>query len=183
MADMNVVAVMGSPLKDGNVAKLTREVIRGAQDAGHQVKQYSIYDMHVSGCRGCRICKENGIDCILDDDLKPYWTDLHNAGALIVGAPNYCSTVCGPMITFMNRHYCILDLKSKSRLRPGIKLIGVFSQGNPEKDAYYSAYDWYLKDFENRDMVRHGMIVNTGKVPVDEKIESMTKAYKLGNSL
>jgi multimeric flavodoxin WrbA len=119
----------------------------------------------------------------LNDDLKPYWDDLHNAGALIVSAPNYCSTICGPMITFMNRHSCILDLENKSRLRPGIKLIGVFSQGHSEKDIYFAAYDWYLKDFENRDMIRYGIIINTGGVPVDEKIELIMEAYQLGNSL
>ena len=182
---MNVVVVMGSPFKNGNVAKLTQEVVRGAQDAGHQIKQYNINEMNVSGCQGCRSCKNNGTDCILDDDLKPYWDDLHHAGALVVSAPNYCSTICGPMITFMNRHSCILDINWKSRLRPGIKLIGVFSQGRSEKDVYYAAYDWYLKDFENRDMVRHGMIINTGggAAPVDEKIELMREAYQLGNSL
>ena len=180
---MNVVAVMGSPFKDGNVAKLTREAVRGAVDAGHHVKQYNINDMHVMGCQGCRACKDGGTDCVLNDDLRPYWGDLHAAGALIVSAPNYCSTVCGPMITFMNRHSCILDAHFKSRLRPGVKLIGLFSQSRSEPDAYYSAYDWYLGDFQNRDMVRHGLIINTGMVPVDQKPELLREAYELGRSL
>ena len=34
---MNVVAVMGSPFKNGNVAKLAQEVIREAKDAGHHI--------------------------------------------------------------------------------------------------------------------------------------------------
>jgi len=180
---MNVLAVMGSPFKSGNIAVLVQEVIRGAKDAGHYIKQYDINDMNVKGCQGCRVCKNNGVDCVLDDDLKPYWDDLHKAGALIVGAPNYCSTICGPMITYMNRHSCILDLEWKSRLPFGIKLVGVFSQGREDTNIYMDAYDWYLKDFENRDMIRQGMIINTGSVPAKEKPELMARAYMLGNSL
>lgn len=180
---MKVVVVMGSPFRNGNVARLAQEVAKGARDAGHTIKQYYINDMNVRGCQGCRKCKNHGTDCILDDDLRPYWEDLHQAGALVVAAPLYCSTVCGPMITYMNRHSCILDLNNRSRLRPGIKLIGVFSQSRPEKDAYYGAYDWYLKDFENRDMVRQGMVINAGTVPVNEIPELMMQAYLLGNTL
>ena len=179
---MNVVVVMGSPTRSGSTSKLVREVVRGAEAAGHTIKQYNINDMNVRGCQGCRECRKRGTDCVLDDDLKPYWEDLHNAGALVVAAPNYAATVCGPMITYMNRHYCVLDPNGKSRLRPGIKLIGVFSQGRPDPEAYVAAYDWYLKDFENRDMVRHGLLVNAGTDP-HEVPELMTQAYRLGNTL
>ena len=180
---MNVLVVMGSPFKNGNVSKLTQQVANGAKDAGHTIKQYNVFDMNVLGCQGCRECKNNNVDCILNDDLKPYWADLHNAGALVVSSPLYCGTVCGPMITYMNRHSCILDLKYKSTLRPGIKLIGIFSQSRSEKDFYFDEYDWYLKDFENRDMVRHGMVVNAGVIPVDNIPSLMSEAYMLGNTL
>lgn len=180
---MNVIAVMGSPFQEGNVASLVHEVTRGARDAGHTVKEYDINEMNVRGCQGCRDCKNNNIDCILEDDLKPYWEELHNAGALIVGAPNYASNICGPMITFMNRHYCLIDLQGKSRLHYGVKLVGVFSQGRDNKDEYLKQYDWYLKDFENRDMIRQDVLINTRKMPEEERAELMKRAYELGKSL
>jgi multimeric flavodoxin WrbA len=179
---VNVIVVMGSPRRNGKTAALVREVVRGAEAAGHTVKQYDVNDMNVRGCQGCRECRNRGTDCILDDDLKPYWRDLHEAGALVVAAPNYAATVCGPMITYMNRHFCILDPNGKSRLRPGLRLIGLFSQGNPDREKYLGAYDWYLKDFEHRDMVRHGVVINAGRSP-DADPEQLTLAYRLGNTL
>ena len=85
--------------------------------------------MRVRGCQGCRACKQKGIDCVVKDDLTPYWEDLHTCDALLVSSPNYASTVTGPMITYMNRHYCLLDENWQPRIKPGIKLIGVFAQG------------------------------------------------------
>jgi uncharacterized protein YneF (UPF0154 family) len=41
----------------------------------------------------------------------------------------------------------------------------------------------FLNDFENRDMIRRGMIVNMGDTPAKDKIELMMQAYKLSNSL
>ena len=38
--------------------------------------------MNLRGCQGCGICKRERIDCVLEDDLKPYWAQLHTADAL-----------------------------------------------------------------------------------------------------
>lgn len=179
---MKIVAVFGSPRKDGASATLANEVLRGARDAGHEVVEYHLNEMRVRGCQACGTCKRNKVDCILDDDLAPYWKDLHECGALVLSAPNYCSQVCGPMITYMNRHYCLIA--DGVRVHPGIKLIGVFSQGagqhyeNAEK-----AYDWFLGDFQNRDMKLHAKIVRTGSDEMSPDSEIMKKAYKAGNSL
>jgi multimeric flavodoxin WrbA len=133
---MKVIAVLGSPREDGYSSTLAREVLRGAADAGHQVVIYEINKMNLKGCQNCRHCKDNDSDCDLQDDLAPYWKDLHASGALVVSGPNYASQVCGPMITFMNRHYCLLDRDWKVRVHPGIKLVGVFSQGTSDPGAY-----------------------------------------------
>jgi len=181
---MKVVAVLGS-MKPGKSysSTLAREVLRGAEDAGHEVVIYELKKMHVEGCIDCFTCKGNGIDCVLDDDLKPYWKDLHEAGALVVAAPNFCSQVCGPMITYMNRHYCLLDAQWKVRIHPGIKLVGVFSQGQADPDKYKEYYDWYLGDFCNRDMVLVDTLVHTARQELTPDHPLMLRAYEVGKSL
>ena len=179
---MKVVAVLGSPHKDGPSTVIAKEVLRGAKDAGHEVVEYFINDMNVKGCQACGTCKSQKVDCILQDDLLPYWKDLHECGALVVAAPNYCSQVCGPMITYMNRHYCLIA--DGVRIHPGIKLVGVFSQGAQERyEAAEKAYDWFLKDFQNRDMVLHSKIVHTGSDNCSPGSEIMLNAYEAGKSL
>ncbi len=180
---MRVVAVLGSPHKEGPSSTLAREVLRGARDAGHEVVVYEINEMNVRGCQGCRYCKEHNVDCITEDDLQPYWKELHAADALVVSAPNYASQVCGPMITYMNRHYCLLDKDWKVRIHPGIKLVGVFSQGNADASAYLDRYNWFLGDFQNRDMVLVDTIVHTRALSYEPGSELMERAYRVGKSL
>ncbi len=183
---MKVVAVLGSPHKNGPSSTIAREVLRGAKDAGHEVVIYNLNEMNLKGCQACRYCKDNYADCVIDDDLKPYWKDLHEAGALILSAPNYASQVNGPMITYMNRHYCLVSStpgKPPVRVHPGIKLIGVFSQGNGDEKAYLDAYKWFLGDFENRDMKLQELIIHTSKIPYDADSGIMKEAYQAGRNL
>ncbi|MGI6367017.1 MAG: flavodoxin family protein [Anaerolineae bacterium] len=180
---MHIIGVLGSPHSAGPSSTLAREVLRGAQDAGHTVKIYELNQMSVRGCQGCRTCKDQGVDCIVEDDLLPYWAELHSAGGLVVSAPNYASQVCGPMITYMNRHYCLLDRDWKVRIHPGIKLVGVFSQGNQNREQYLPVYRWFLGDFENRDMQLVDTIVHTRADAVTPGSPLMERAYRVGRSL
>jgi multimeric flavodoxin WrbA len=180
---MKVVAVLGSPHETGFSSTLAREVLRGAADAAHQVVIYEMNKMNVKGCQGCQHCKDNNADCIVQDDLEPYWKDLHECSALLVSGPIYASQVCGPMITFMNRHYSLLDREWKVRLHPGIKLVGVFSQGNDDPKAYKAQYDWYLGDFQNRDMVLVDTLIHAGDQLLMPDGEQMQRAYRIGRSL
>ena len=181
---MKVVAMLGSPHVNGVSSTVARRLLEGARVAGHEVVVYELNAMNVRGCQGCRYCKDKGVDCRLDDDLEPYWKDLHECGALVVSAPNYCSQVCGPMITFMNRHYCLIDRERKPRIHPGIKLVGVFSQGGPTvNETSQRNYQWYLKDFQNRGMALVDMLVAIGGMSLDDDSPMMEKAYAVGAGL
>lgn len=180
---MKVVAVMGSPRRDGRSNTLIREFLRGAEDAGHETVVYNVNEMNIRGCQSCYTCKNSNCDCILQDDLKDYWKTLHEADVLIVGAPNYAGSVCGQMITYMNRHYCLLDKDWNVRIHPGIKLFGVFSQARPEADQYTDVYKWFLADFENRKMLLKDMLVSTGKGELEPDGELMKRAYDDGRNI
>ena len=181
---MKVIAVLGSPHRDGPSSTIARRVLDGALDACHEIVVYEINDLAIRGCQGCRHCKDNGVDCILDDPLKTYWKNLHEAGALVVSAPNYASNICGPMITYMNRHYCLIDKNREVRVHPGIKLVGVFAQGRPEPNENFNAnYKWFLGDFQNRKMQLVDMIVHMGQESYTPDSSIMQRAYAVGKGL
>lgn len=181
--EMKVIVVLGSPRENGNSTVLAREVLRGAKEAGNETVVYDIDKMDVRGCCGCNFCRENSADCRRKDDLQRYWKDLHECGALIVSSPNYYSQAVGPMITFMNRHYCLTDAKGEKRLEPGKKIVGVFAQGNSDAEAYRKQYEWYLSVFEKCGMKRAGLLVSAGTEPVSSDCELMHRAFQLGKSL
>ena len=182
---MLVLAAKGSPRKDGRSNRIIDSILRGATDAGHEVKVYDIGNMALKGCQACYACKDSVTDCVIDDELRQYFADLHNAAALIVGAPNYASGVCGQMVSFMNRHYCLVDEPRNVHVPAGIKVIGVFGQGRPDKEAYMDVYKWFMSDFERRHMELIDIIVATGRGrgPIDDDGELLAQAYEMGKGL
>lgn len=181
---MKAIAVLGSPRANGISAKVARRILDGAADSGHEVLVYEIDKMKVHGCRGCGYCKTHDADCCIRDDLEGYWENLHEAGALVVSAPNYFSQVCGPMLTFMNRHYCLTRKDHTSRLHDGMKLVGVFSQGMPKPyEAAEKNYRWYLECLSARSMqAAEPLICSAGMAP-DEMQALLDKAYETGKNL
>ena len=179
---MRLIAVLGSPHEEGGSNTVAHEVIKGAKQVGYEVIVYDANTMNIRGCQGCMYCRQNNADCNLEDDLKQYWQQLHDADALLVAAPVYASQICGPMITYMNRHYCLLN-GGKPRIHAGIKLVGVFSQGRTDLAGYDSVYDWYLGDFENRDMQLVEKLVHSPRMDEAEKEALLKHAFDVGLNL
>ncbi len=181
---MKVIAVLGSPRTKGISAKVTNRILDGAVDAGHEVLVYEIDRIKVQGCCGCGYCKRKNSDCCIRDDLKGYWRNLHKAGALIVSAPNYFSQVCGPMLTFMNRHYCLTNKDHTSRLQNDVKLVGVFSQGMPKPyEAAEKNYRWYLECLSAQSMQIIDSLTCSAGMPPEEMQALLDKAYEIGKNL
>lgn len=179
---MNIIAVKGSPRRKGDSNKLIDEVLRGARDAGHTVTEYFVQDMNLKGCQACYACKnpDRAGKCALRDDLQPYWEQLAQADALVLGAPIYAGSICGPMISYMNRHYCLLDKDWNVHLKPGIKVIGVFTQGAGDEKLYEDRIDWFLSDFERRNMVVVDKMIRTGAMSAEENDAMLRRAYEDG---
>ena len=176
-----LIAVNASPHREGGCSKLLAAVCEGAAEAGYEIVRYDLNDMNLRGCQGCGTCKRERVDCILEDDLKPYWEQLHTADALAVAAPNYCSLVNGTFLTYMSRHYCLLT--PDCRLHPGVQLIGCFSQGREDLEIYRDHYDMILRDFENRDMARHAMLVISPRLSDERQRAILEQARQAGRTL
>lgn len=179
---MKLVTVISSPHKDGTSTQLVHEVTRGAKEKGYEVVEYRLNDIELKPCQACGCCKRDGVDCVQNDGLKNYWQDLHQADALIVSSPVYCGLLNGPFISYLDRHYCLL-WKNGCRLHPGVKLVGCFSQGRDKLEYYLPHFRHILADFENRDMVTQGILVQSPGMNEKARVALYKKAYELGKSL
>ena len=67
---MKVLAINGSPRKNGNTAQLLQEVLAPLQTAGWETELVQLGGKKIQGCRGCGKCAElkNG-RCVFDNDL------------------------------------------------------------------------------------------------------------------
>lgn len=112
---MNIVALVGSPRKNGNTAAvidLVGEWLR-AEAARHGVPLSfdTIYlgDADIRPCRGCRVCFDRGeAMCPLKDDTLAIKARIHQADAIILGSPVYVGDVSGVVKTWIDRmaHVC-----------------------------------------------------------------------------
>lgn len=178
---MKIIAVKGSARSGGVSNLLIDEFIRGARDAGHEVKMYDVGGMRLFGCYGCEICRKTGCFCVRDDELKPYWEDLKSAGALILGAPMYMGQPDGQMMSFMNRHYCLKNSDRSLKLTDSKKLVMIYSQGAPQNYAkYISAQENYVNVFTGNGFVSEAVICAGGNSDLDAL---KAKAYEIGKNI
>ena len=68
----DILALYLSPRQNGNSDLLLDEFIRGAEDAGVEVRRVYARELNIRGCIECGSCDKTGV-CVLDDDM----TDLY----------------------------------------------------------------------------------------------------------
>lgn len=179
---MKLVVVLGSGRTGSLSERAAKRFIEGAKTVGYdQIVVFRANDMNIKGCKGCGECRKNDIDCIIDDDFGNYLKELKSCDALLVTASNYYSQVCGQMITFMNRHYCLSRPNKTQRLECGKKIYGIFAQGAPEDyPKYPSVYEWYMNTFSGKGMDLNGFFIIGGDSDISAKLE---EAYNAGKTI
>jgi multimeric flavodoxin WrbA len=104
---MIVIAINGSPRKQGNTAILLNKALEGATSKGAQTELIHLYDLNFKGCTSCLECKLKGGKsygrCSYRDELTSVLSKIEVADAIIVGAPNYLGTISGEMKSFLER--------------------------------------------------------------------------------
>ena len=67
---MKVLAINGSPRKNGNTAQLLQEALAPLQTAGWETELVQLGGKKIQGCRGCGKCAElKNSCCVFDNDL------------------------------------------------------------------------------------------------------------------
>jgi len=69
---MRIIAINGSPRKQGNTSNIVRAMLEGAASAGAETTEVRLHDIDLKGCMGCLSCRQNPGICKQQDDLSPY---------------------------------------------------------------------------------------------------------------
>ena len=67
----HIVAISGSPRKNGNTNLLMKEFIKGVakENKAISIDHFSLADMNIHACNACGACEKIG-GCIIDDDMN-----------------------------------------------------------------------------------------------------------------
>lgn len=101
-----LIAINGSPRRNGNTAELLKHALKGAEEAGAETSLVNLYGLNFKGCTSCFYCKlkskEHGT-CAMKDDLTPVLEQVKQADAIIFGTPIYFMNFSAGMVAFIER--------------------------------------------------------------------------------
>jgi multimeric flavodoxin WrbA len=143
---MNILAINGSPRKQGNTSIIIREMLEGATSAGAETTEVRLHDIDLKGCMGCLSCRTDHGKCKQKDDLSPYLEAMKTCDGLIVGSPIYMYHITGQTKIFVDRAYSLYPPDENggygTAIPPGKTYALVTSQGHPDPEQYKRPIRW-----------------------------------------
>ncbi len=97
-----VLAIYGSPRREGNTALLLREAVEGARAAGADVEEIVLRDLKMSPCMEIYGCKSTG-RCAIQDDFQRVYDSLVESRAVMLASPIFFYAVSAHMKILMDR--------------------------------------------------------------------------------
>lgn len=97
-----IVAIYGSPRREGNTARLLKEAVRGMRETGGTVTEFYLRDMKISPCMEIYGCKKTG-KCVIEDDFHLIADALEESSGIAVASPVFFYTVSAHTKAFMDR--------------------------------------------------------------------------------
>jgi len=97
-----VIGLLGSPLSDGNTAKLLDQALKGAEDAGCMVEKILVTSLDFQACEEMMFCKDHDT-CIMDDDMQQLYPKFKEMDSLIIATPVMTMGIPGKLKSMMDR--------------------------------------------------------------------------------
>ena len=99
---MKVILINGSPNENGCTRRALTEIENTLNECGVETEIFHIGTDAISGCLGCRGCRELG-KCVIDDKVNEFVEKAQTADGFIFGSPVYYAGANGALTSFMDR--------------------------------------------------------------------------------
>jgi multimeric flavodoxin WrbA len=97
-----VIALLGSPLRQGNTAKLLDEAMRGATEAGCDVEKIEVNTLSFRSCQEIFYCRQQET-CAMKDDITPLYDTFRELDGIIIASPVMTMGIPGKLKSFLDR--------------------------------------------------------------------------------
>lgn len=99
---MKVLALYGSPRKDGNTSRLLQELVRGVKEKGAETTEIAICDLTIQPCVADYSCGKTG-KCFIKDDMESIYQHLIDHDCIVIAAPIFFYNVNAQTKTLIDR--------------------------------------------------------------------------------
>jgi len=181
---MKILVLESSGNKKGSSNMLAGEFIRGAEEAGHEVKEFDVSHSDIRPCLGCNGCYSErclGV-CVQKDDFEPGLKNLvKECDMLVFAMPVYYYNWPAQLKRVIDRFYSFnSEMKDMAK-----KTVLLTVAADADDDAFAVTIAYYRKLCAYLNFTDLGMVVGKGCGTPELTAASPYpgKAYELGSSL
>jgi len=144
---MKVVAINGSPRKEGNTYYALKTVAAELEKEGIEVSISQVGDKAIRGCLACGTCgKLKNERCVIDDEVNDIIQLMKVADGIILGSPVHFSGIGGTMKSFLDRAFYVASANGGLfRHKAGAALVAVRRSGGTAAFQQLNAYLLYAE--------------------------------------
>jgi multimeric flavodoxin WrbA len=104
---MKVIAINGSPRKDGNTSQALKVMADELKKHGIDVETIQIGHLNIHGCTGCGYCSSSKKNrCVFKDDIVNETAEkMRESDGFILASPTYYAGIAGNMKCFLDRAF------------------------------------------------------------------------------
>jgi multimeric flavodoxin WrbA len=99
---MKVVAIIGSPRRNGNTEILAAHTLKAIAEEGIEIEMIPLAGKDIRFCSACMACKTEE-QCTIKDDLFPIYQKMKAAEGIILASPVYYGSATALIKAFMER--------------------------------------------------------------------------------
>ncbi len=99
---IRIIAIYGSPRRDGNSALLLKQAVAGAREAGAEVEEVFLRSHKISPCLEIYNCIKTGV-CAIQDDFPAILEKLEKSDGVMLASPIFFYSVSAHTKIFMDR--------------------------------------------------------------------------------
>lgn len=145
---MKVVAINGSPRRDGNTQYAIDVVAEEIRREGFDFETIHVGNQNIRGCISCYHCMMNKTgECVIKTDkTNDYIKKLTEADAIILGSPTYYANIAGTMKSFLDRAFFVGSFGSPEELFKGKIGAGVVAVRRSGGMGVFNALNTYFME-------------------------------------
>ena len=120
MKDKKIVAILGSPHKNGKTGTMLDYAIQSAERVGYEVIKINLYEKKIGYCKGCRTCHDTKI-CVIQDDMADISKQIKECDIIMLAAPVYWANVPAVVKNLFDRLVGCAMEETKTFPKPRLK--------------------------------------------------------------
>ena len=179
-----ILAVVGSPRKNGNTHILVSKIAEGAADAGAAVDELRLGELSISECDGCHACWK-GRPCSKNDDMRQIYERIVQSDVIIFGTPVYWYGPTALMKAFIDR-FVYFNCPDNRRKIEGLAAAIAVPFEEEDLETARGVVEFFEKSLAYLQIELLGQIIAPGvgeKGAIRSKPDRLQEAYDLGRML